>query len=392
MEQSFKQLAQQIESLHFPPMTALEQQLKRHYLSRADLHNRVLSSTEMSEYIAWMMNRQQGNLLFSYEKVSALVTSKPIAATAQNLLQNQRDSKSLQALSQIFDHPVEEHYFSEQQSITAGHALRYMPAYWNSSDFFEIYYSFSGKTSMWIHDEQLILTPGQIILFPPGTTKAHTCIDDDCSLMYFMLRASTFTQTFAQQLSNQSVMSMFFQQALFGTGRTDYLIFDTDIDPDLEFLLYAIYCEQVSESSYSGQLVNSFMQSFFLLLLQRYEKNILLPPVNPLHWKPEFSNIFNYIQTNFSSVTMETLSREFGYSRKQLSRIVFHCTGMTFADLTLRLRMEHAAILLHRRNLPMQEIAAAVGYSTLSSFYRAFQNYFKCTPRKYADTEISDME
>ena len=50
--------------------------------------------------------------------------------------------------------------------------------------------------------------------------------------------------------------------------------------------------------------------------------------------------------------------------------------------------MEKAALLLKQSSLTMDEIAAAVGYSGVSSFYRAFEQYYSCSPGSYRKTNL----
>lgn len=56
---------------------------------------------------------------------------------------------------------------------------------------------------------------------------------------------------------------------------------------------------------------------------------------------------------------------------------------MPFSDLILKLRMEQAEKLLTQNGVCVDLISAAVGYSTPSSFFRAFAKYHNCTPREY---------
>ena len=52
-------------------------------------------------------------------------------------------------------------------------------------------------------------------------------------------------------------------------------------------------------------------------------------------------------------------------------------------DSREKLRMERAVLLLMRQNVTAEEIAAATGYATVSSFYRGFTRYYHCTPLEY---------
>jgi len=47
------------------------------------------------------------------------------------------------------------------------------------------------------------------------------------------------------------------------------------------------------------------------------------------------------------------------------------------------LRMRHAAVLLSADSLSIEQVAAAAGYSSRSSFFRAFRKAYGCDPSHY---------
>ena len=126
------------------------------------------------------------------------------------------------------------------------------------------------------------------------------------------------------------------------------------------------------------------MSTFFLQLLKQYEHVAQISPYSTLHWKTEFAEMLIYIQTNYRSVTLEDVSRKFGYSQRQIIRIIRSSTDKTFTQLLTQLRMEKAAALL-RTDTPIEKIAAEIGYSSLSGFYQAFSNYYGSTPGDLRD-------
>ena len=89
-------------------------------------------------------------------------------------------------------------------------------------------------------------------------------------------------------------------------------------------------------------------------------------------------------------MTLTGIAKHFHYSERQINRIVKGCTGDTYAHLVLRLRMEHAASLFNA-GAEIDLTAEASGYSTLSSFYRAFTAYYECTPGEYRKNKDAEM-
>lgn len=125
------------------------------------------------------------------------------------------------------------------------------------------------------------------------------------------------------------------------------------------------------------------MSTFFILLLRRYEGTVRLPRTEDFFWKHQFSAILSHIQTHYADITLAELAKRFHYSKKQISRIVHSCMGISYHQLILKLRMEKAASLLKQQSASVEAIASAVGYSTVSSFYRAFTKYYGTTPIAY---------
>ena len=183
-------------------------------------------------------------------------------------------------------------------------------------------------------------------------------------------------------------MSTFFRQALGHTKHPSYLHFETTGDPELENRLGKIDLENSRPENYSSQYLNLLMSEFFLLMFRRYEGTARLPRTGSFFWKHEFSAIFSYIQSHFAERTQAEIASEFGYSERQLNRIVKSCTGDTYAHLALRLRMEKAAQFLEKGG-DINQTAEISGYASLSSFYRAFMSYYNCSPAKYKKEHVS---
>jgi len=70
-------------------------------------------------------------------------------------------------------------------------------------------------------------------------------------------------------------------------------------------------------------------------------------------------------------------------SRRQLNRILMVNYGMGFRQKMLQSRMEYAGNLLTTTDKRAGEIGLQVGYTEESSFYKAFQSYYRMTPQQY---------
>lgn len=373
-------MSRRVRQMHHLPVTTLEEHLKRCMEMNPDFHQRVLNWKEMLEYITWMADNfgRKTDLKFLINDIP-VISGGDIAKNI-DAIQHSIPGKDL---TDVFSSPSEKHFLEEDQTISCGRFLRYMPAYWQTSDCFEIYYIFSGKCPVWFENETVTLVPGNVLLIPPGIRKACCCPKDDCIMLFYMIRSSTFSRVFWDQLSNKSLMSLFFKNALNRQNNTDYLLFETDCDMEIKLLLTAIFEQYQSDSSYRSSMVNALMETFFVYLLQNYEQTARISRHSTMVWKPEYSALLGYIQDHYQTVTLKELAQVFGYSQRQLIRIIQNTTSKTFSALVTQLRMEKAASLLKAGNITTEEIAVRTGYGSVSSFYRAFTGYYGTTPGKW---------
>lgn len=369
------------------PMTELEERLKLCLEARPDIRSRILTGQELADYTAWMA-REYGPRL-SPETREAMIadvhaekrgTMMPIG---HRLLSNPSDAAALKQLSSKWGNQEEGSYIHPDQDISAWQMIRYMPAHWHRNQYFEIYYALSGECPVHFANEVVTVKPGTVLIVAPNVLHANPCYADDRVLIYYCVRSSTFDQVFWNQIPSGNLMSGFFRQALSGQQPNSYLRFETDGDPEIQDLMEGIFLEYQEDQEYSGKLMNAYMSACLVLLLRRYEGSVRLPRSEDFFWKHEYSAILSRIQSNFASVRLEDLAEEFHYSEKQIRRIVLNSTGISYSDLIAKLRMERAALLLMRKNVTAEEIAAATGYATVSSFYRGFTRYYHCTPLEY---------
>lgn len=374
-----------IKNLFDVSMTELESLLKHYFFQKNSTNKKILTSDELSNYITELAQKH-GNTIenrFSIENIPIYINEPLQRNLAERVLKNPHDTQAFTLLSEGYGFQSEQRYILRDHDITCGRMLRYMPAHWHTSDYFEIYYAVSGEIPIYFENDTITLSPGSVLIVSPNILHASPCYSDDAILIYFLIRASTFENVFWPQFSEISLMSTFFRQALSEKQGASYLYFDTYSDPEILYILQRIPEEIQSSTIYQSQMLNALMNIFFVLLLRKYEGTAKLPRTDNFYWKHEFSAIFTYIQTNYANTTIEDVSTHFNYSKRQISRIVKKCTELSFSELLLKLKMEKASNLLLLKNVSTTSISISVGYSNVSSFYRAFTKYFGKTPVQF---------
>lgn len=370
----------ELQELKSLPMTELERQLKRHLYKIPDIENRNLSSEELSDYIQMLM-KEYGALFkgrYSSADIRSFTTALESNLLTKKLLEDQNASAFSDWVKGL-SFQKESRHVNAGQDVSINRMIRFMPAHWHTSEYFEMYYAFSGSCPICFSDEKIILQNGTLLIVAPGTEHAAPCYADDDVLLTYVIRSSTFDDVFWNQLPQNNIMSSFFSMALNSKEGPGYLCFETNNDPKIATMLTEIYNEYHDEKPYQKQMLNLLVSQFLLTLLREHESHIILPIRKSFHWKKDFSSIFSYIQNNFASVSLPVLSEKFNYSEKQISRIILKYTGGTFTDLIQKLRMGKAAELI-KQGYSLCDVYKYTGYSSNSSFYRSFKKYYGINP------------
>ena len=96
-----------------------------------------------------------------------------------------------------------------------------------------------------------------------------------------------------------------------------------------------------------------------------------------------FTEIMNYIQNHYLTVTLEELAGKFALSTPYLSKYIKEKSGMTFVDNVKKIRMKKAKTLLKNSSLTVERVAEQVGYPSVEHFNRVFKKEFQMTPVQY---------
>ncbi len=92
------------------------------------------------------------------------------------------------------------------------------------------------------------------------------------------------------------------------------------------------------------------------------------------------------VKSNMSQgdVSIESLASKLCLTRGQLNRRIKSVTGVTTQQYVLRIRLEHARILLlENKEMPISEIAYKCGFEDATSFSRAFRRFHGMSPSQY---------
>ena len=92
----------------------------------------------------------------------------------------------------------------------------------------------------------------------------------------------------------------------------------------------------------------------------------------------------SFIEAHLGSpISLEDVATASGYSRTYFSRLFKEIVGVNFKDYLEREQIEKSCNLLENEKISITEIAYAVGFNSVSSFWRAFKKRKGTTPREW---------
>jgi AraC-like DNA-binding protein len=89
-----------------------------------------------------------------------------------------------------------------------------------------------------------------------------------------------------------------------------------------------------------------------------------------------------------SPLTLDQVAGHMGMSKSHFAHLFKDFTGMTFMDFLIQERIRRATALFQNPSTRIIDIAFDSGFSSISSFNRAFKKYTGLTPSQYRDTLI----
>lgn len=102
--------------------------------------------------------------------------------------------------------------------------------------------------------------------------------------------------------------------------------------------------------------------------------------------------IISYIAENMDKdLCLETLSKEFHYSKYYISRVFLKNTGYTIYQYIKQQRLARAAKELTETKRPIVEIAYHAHYQSQQAFTFAFRQVYQVSPQEYRKNGVKNL-
>lgn len=272
-----------------------------------------------------------------------------------------------------------------QSNISVARHFRYDRHRSHEHDFFQVNYCLKGSCQVVIdeHTKRLAIVrmqSGDFNILSPETPHYVWVNTDDCVVIKYYIRKSTFEKAFFALLEEDDILSDFFRNAIRGK-RDTFINFRTGGDADIERLALTIYMDLMNHKPCFGILSESRLTELFCLMVRDHSNDA---SIRDESGRGESSaRIYAYLRDNYRDVTFEKTARYFGYSKSYLCRYMQKTTGKTFSRLVNEVRIAEAKKLLASERCSVMEVGRMVGYASDEHFHRVFKEFVGVTPRAW---------
>lgn len=193
-----------------------------------------------------------------------------------------------------------------------------------------------------------------------------------------LIQKELFYRDFLPVVSSAPAIFRFFIDPQQNEFSTEYLRFSFPVDSPIRMLLEMMVIEYADPQEETQAMLRSLTGALLLQIARRY--NVIAPSQSG---QTVSDQIIAYMGEHMKDVSLPFLGNHFSYHPTYISNLLKKETGRTFSEILLRLRMERTVMLMKGTTLSNEEIAAMLGYSNSSNFYKAFRTYYGISPREY---------
>ena len=204
--------------------------------------------------------------------------------------------------------------------------------------------------------------------------------ETDIIIVGVLIQKQAFFKNFLQVLSSNTALFRFFLSPQINEHSDEFIHLRFDDPAALRSLLELMITEYAHPQEDTQEILRPLTLALLMLVARQYKST------HPgSHADRPVDRIVQYIQAHCDTATLQSTAAHFSYHPNYLSTLLSQEIGKTFSEILREQRMERAAILLRATDLPISEIAALLGYSNASNFYKAFQKQYHLSPREYSE-------
>lgn len=200
----------------------------------------------------------------------------------------------------------------------------------------------------------------------------------DVTIIGVLIRKDSFFREYLPTIYTDSDLFKFFINPQTNKFSDEYIHLPVAREHAIRMILEMMVVEYADRKEDTQRILKSMLQTLLLEIARRYR--IEKAGTSP---RSVTEQILDYMGDHSDVVTLKDIAAHFHYHPNYISALLHRETGRKFSEILLEKRMERAVLLMKNTPLSIEEIAAMLGYSNHSNFYKAFKEYYGVTPREF---------
>lgn len=247
-------------------------------------------------------------------------------------------------------------------------------------DYIEMMFVYRGSCTVRIKGKKVDLKEGELILINKETPHSVGATTKEDIVINMIMKQDYLSPSFLRRLSQKSIISQFMIDSLVSKRKQNhYLIFRVGKHTKIIEIMENIMCEFFDGDFCSEEIIDSYLIVLFSTLL-RYNN---APTTYQVSNDASLLEFLSYMEEHYKDCSLVKMGQTFGFHPSYLSTLLKKGTGKSFKELLQIQRLNQAALFLSHSDLPIPQIAEEVGYSSVTFFYKKFNELFQQTPYSY---------
>lgn len=248
-------------------------------------------------------------------------------------------------------------------------------------DFFFINYAYDGSYQALSEKYNNLITIDEDECYigqPYSGYALRADSDKDVTIVGILIRKDSFFHEYLPTVYTDAELFRFFIEPQSNKFSDEFIHLSVTKDHVIRSLLELMVIEYADRKDDTQRILKSMLQTLMLEIARRYKIERTGGKKKSLS-----DRILEYMDDHSDVVTLKEIAERFNYHPNYISTLLHRSTGRKFSEILLEKRMARAILLMKNTSLSVEEIAAMLGYSDQSSFYKAFKNYYHVSPREY---------
>lgn len=267
------------------------------------------------------------------------------------------------------------------KTVSARPHTRFIDIPMHYHNYIEIMYVVRGEILHVINGKTFVIKEGQLIMMNRHLSHSIKASGEN-DIAVNLIVSSDYVGIAAARFRGDPSLRDFAEQEEKENGDGRFLIYDLTVNPYAEALIENLICQSVLETDTPKGILRETLS----LLLRHFEampEMLLYSSSGDLERDPIRKEIGSYIHSFYKNASLSELASILGMSEPYVSKRIKELFGATFTDLVCERRFSEAEQLLLHSDIPITEIAEAVGYDNNSFFHRRFRERYGISPSKW---------